>query len=197
MHTLLKTTKKLNLVFPLPLPLPPFPLAPPLSLPSSSFPPPLSLPSSSFLLSLSLPSSSFPPSLPLSCFPSLFLSHSPPPHSQKHPSSDTPKNAPPIPTRFWHPNSKEQSCDSLQSPGYSHMYTLTPGHMLSNNGLHVHVCDCAVHVTIFSNNGLCAGHVTIFSTGGKFQTVSDFAELHALTQATLSYSLLLGERHYS
>ena len=57
--------------------------------------------------------------------------------------------------------------------------------MLSNNGL------CAVHVTIFSNNGLCGVHVTVFSTDGKFQTVSDFAELHALTQAAHSYSLLL------
>ena len=32
--------------------------------------------------------------------------------------------------------------------------------------------------------------VTIFSTGSKFQPVSNFTELHALTQATRSYALL-------
>ena len=31
----------------------------------------------------------------------------------------------------------------------------------------------------------------LLSTGGKFQTVSNFMELHALTQATCSYVLLL------
>ena len=33
-------------------------------------------------------------------------------------------------------------------------------------------------------------HVTIFSTSGKFRLVSNFRELHALTQATRSYALL-------
>ena len=32
--------------------------------------------------------------------------------------------------------------------------------------------------------------VTIFSTGGKFRPVSNFTELHALTQAARSYALL-------
>ena len=36
----------------------------------------------------------------------------------------------------------------------------------------------------------CTVHVTIFSTGGKFQPVSTFTELHALTQATRFYALL-------
>ena len=33
-------------------------------------------------------------------------------------------------------------------------------------------------------------HVTIFSTGGKFRSVSNFAELHTLTLAACSYALL-------
>ena len=33
--------------------------------------------------------------------------------------------------------------------------------------------------------------VTIFSTGGKFRPVSNFTELHTLTLATRSYTLLL------
>ena len=38
------------------------------------------------------------------------------------------------------------------------------------------------------NNALCQYVcVTIFSTGGKFQMVSNFTELHALTQAAHSY----------
>ena len=36
----------------------------------------------------------------------------------------------------------------------------------------------------------CAVYVTIFSTSGKFQLVSNFAELHGLTQAAHSYALL-------
>ena len=36
----------------------------------------------------------------------------------------------------------------------------------------------------------CAVRVTIFSTGGKFRPVSNFTELHALTQASHSYALL-------
>ena len=34
-------------------------------------------------------------------------------------------------------------------------------------------------------------HVIICSSGGKFQLVSNFTELHTLTQATRSYVLLL------
>ena len=53
---------------------------------------------------------------------------------------------------------------------------------------------------MFSNNSLCHAQyqefitvrVTIFSTGGKFQPVSNFTELHALTLAACSYALLLG-----
>ena len=52
----------------------------------------------------------------------------------------------------------------------------TPGHMLSNSGL--------------STRAACRVHVTIFSTGGKFQPVSNFTELHALTLAACSYALL-------
>ena len=37
----------------------------------------------------------------------------------------------------------------------------------------------------------CAARVTIFSTGGKFHPVSNFTELHALTQAVRSYALLI------
>ena len=37
---------------------------------------------------------------------------------------------------------------------------------------------------------VCAVRVTIFSTGAKFRPVSNFMELHALTQATRSYELL-------
>ena len=48
---------------------------------------------------------------------------------------------------------------------------------------------------MLSNNGpvyaACAVHDTIFSTGGKFQPVSNFTELHALTVATRSYVLLI------
>ena len=36
----------------------------------------------------------------------------------------------------------------------------------------------------------CAVLITIFSTGGKFWPVSNFMELHALTQATRSHALL-------
>ena len=47
---------------------------------------------------------------------------------------------------------------------------------------------------MLSNNGLCyaacAVHVTIFSIGSKVQLVSEFMELHILTQATHSYALL-------
>ena len=46
------------------------------------------------------------------------------------------------------------------------------GHMLSNNGLCLHVA------------AVC---VTIFSTGSKFRPVSDFTELHALTLAAHSH----------
>ena len=35
----------------------------------------------------------------------------------------------------------------------------------------------------------CPVRVTIFSTGGKFQPVSNFTELHALTLAARSYAL--------
>ena len=50
-----------------------------------------------------------------------------------------------------------------------------------------------------SNNGLCLVYtytacavcVTIFSTGSKFRPVSNFRELHTLTQATHSYALLI------
>ena len=52
----------------------------------------------------------------------------------------------------------------------------TPVHMLSNNGL----CPLA-----------CAVCVAIFSNGGKFRLVSNFMELHALTQADHSYVLLV------
>ena len=37
----------------------------------------------------------------------------------------------------------------------------------------------------------CVVRVTIFSTGGKFRPVSNFTELHTLTQAARSYSLLI------
>ena len=36
----------------------------------------------------------------------------------------------------------------------------------------------------------CAVHVTIFITGGKFNPVSNFIRLHALTQGTIFYALL-------
>ena len=48
-----------------------------------------------------------------------------------------------------------------------------------------------------NNKGLCLRaaahiHVTIFNTRGKFQPVSNFTELHALTlAAACSYALLL------
>ena len=42
-------------------------------------------------------------------------------------------------------------------------------------------------------SAVCAGHVTIFSTGGKFRPVLNF--LHALTQVTHSYALLLQVMH--
>ena len=42
----------------------------------------------------------------------------------------------------------------------------------------------------------CAVHVTIFSTGRKFQRVSNFMELHALSQTTGSYAVLMLV-HYS
>ena len=51
---------------------------------------------------------------------------------------------------------------------------MTPIHVLSNNGLCLHT----------------AARVTIFSTGGKFGPVSNFTELHALTQVAHSYVLL-------
>ena len=35
----------------------------------------------------------------------------------------------------------------------------------------------------------CAVRVTIFSTGSKFQLVSNFTELHALTLAACSYCM--------
>ena len=34
-------------------------------------------------------------------------------------------------------------------------------------------------------------HVIVFSTGGKFCPESNFMELHAVTQATRSYALIL------
>ena len=37
----------------------------------------------------------------------------------------------------------------------------------------------------------CPVRVTIFSTGGKFRPVSNFTELHTLTLAARSYTLLL------
>ena len=37
----------------------------------------------------------------------------------------------------------------------------------------------------------CAVCVTIFSTGSKFQLVSNFKELHALTLPACSYALLI------
>ena len=36
----------------------------------------------------------------------------------------------------------------------------------------------------------CAVHVTIFITGGKFNPVSNFIRLHALTQGAIFYALL-------
>ena len=42
----------------------------------------------------------------------------------------------------------------------------------------------------------CAVHVTIYSAGGKFQPVSNFTELHALTQAPRSYVLLMAILHF-
>ena len=48
---------------------------------------------------------------------------------------------------------------------------------------------------MLSNNDLClaacAGHVTIFSAAGKFQPVSNFTELPALSLVTRSYALLV------
>ena len=41
----------------------------------------------------------------------------------------------------------------------------------------------------------CTVCVTIFSTGGKFQTVSNFTELHALILAARSYALL-AHKHF-
>ena len=37
----------------------------------------------------------------------------------------------------------------------------------------------------------CAVHDTIFSTGGNLQPVTNFTELHALTQAARFYALLV------
>ena len=42
---------------------------------------------------------------------------------------------------------------------------------------------------------VCAIRVTIFSTSGKFQPVSNFTELHALTLAARSYALLASIIH--
>ena len=39
---------------------------------------------------------------------------------------------------------------------------------------------------------LCAICVTTFSNDGEFRLVSNFTELHALTQAARSYTLLAG-----
>ena len=58
----------------------------------------------------------------------------------------------------------------------NHTKNKTPNYVLSNNGL----CLCIATV-----------RVTIFSTGGKFQPVSNFTELHALTLAARFYALLV------
>ena len=39
-------------------------------------------------------------------------------------------------------------------------------------------------------------HVTIFSTGGEFRLVSNFPELHTVTQATRSHALLICHMHH-
>ena len=53
-----------------------------------------------------------------------------------------------------------------------------PSHMFSNN----------------SGAGLCLcsmpGRVTVFNTGGKIRPVSNFMELHTLTEAAISCTLL-------
>ena len=41
----------------------------------------------------------------------------------------------------------------------------------------------------------CPVHITIFSTGGKFQPVSNFMELHALTLAAQSYVVYKKVKH--
>ena len=52
-------------------------------------------------------------------------------------------------------------------------------------------------VTMVYVYATCTVCVTILSTGGKFQPVSNFTELHALTQAIHSHALLSAHTVYT